>query len=244
MSSDAWHYVRGSTSEGPVTTAEMEAMIAAGQITQGTLIWNETLPNWEPVEVHFEMGGSRAAPPVPGQPQTMQHRGAIGADGLYVGAPSRTFGEAIKVCWSKYATFRGRASRSEYWWFVLFNVLMGIATSTVDMAIVGLQSAFSPLNTVYSLAVILPSLAVSVRRLHDLDRTGWWLGIYYLFMIVFFVGMIGVTATYFETNVASDTALAGFGGVALIGGIIFLIYSIVLFVFFCSRGTPGENRYG
>lgn len=71
---------------------------------------------------------------------------------------------------SNYANFSGRARRSEYWYFVLFNFLVGILAY-----IVGAIFKQGPLlNGLYSLAVFLPSLAVLVRRLHDTGRSGWW----------------------------------------------------------------------
>ncbi|HSK90309.1 MAG TPA: DUF805 domain-containing protein [Euzebyales bacterium] len=69
-----------------------------------------------------------------------------------------------------YVGFAGRARRKEYWYFVLFNVLISLALTAVDAV---LQTGV--LAGLYSLAVFLPSLAVSVRRLHDTDRSGWWL---------------------------------------------------------------------
>jgi uncharacterized membrane protein YhaH (DUF805 family) len=78
------------------------------------------------------------------------------------------FPEAVRSVLSQYAGFTGRARRSEYWWFVLFNVLVSMAASTLDNAIG--TKLFSPL---LSLALFLPGLAVAVRRLHDTDRSGW-----------------------------------------------------------------------
>ena len=71
----------------------------------------------------------------------------------------------------KYATFSGRARRKEYWMFVLFNAIAYILLMVIDLATIG--SGVLPL--VYELAVLIPSLAVGVRRLHDTDRSGWWL---------------------------------------------------------------------
>ena len=79
------------------------------------------------------------------------------------GVGSMTFGEAIKVCFKKYADFSGCASRPEFWWWVLFTFVASAALSTVSY---NLSSAFS-------LVVLLPSLAVTSRRLHDTDRSGW-----------------------------------------------------------------------
>lgn len=71
----------------------------------------------------------------------------------------------------KYAMFSGRADRQEFWMFTLISFLISIVLAVVDAAL-----GTSPLlGALYSLAVLLPSLAVGVRRLHDTDRTGWWL---------------------------------------------------------------------
>ena len=75
------------------------------------------------------------------------------------------FVEATKTCLRKYATFGGRASRSEYWWFFLFGLLAGTAASLFS----------EKLNALVSLLLLLPSTAVGARRLHDIGRTGWWL---------------------------------------------------------------------
>lgn len=77
----------------------------------------------------------------------------------------------------QYAQFGGRARRKEYWFFVLFNVLFAFAFGLVDVGL-GLwdqASGIGVLSGLYSLAVLLPGLAVSVRRLHDTGRSGWWL---------------------------------------------------------------------
>jgi uncharacterized membrane protein YhaH (DUF805 family) len=77
----------------------------------------------------------------------------------------------------KYAVFEGRAGRKEYWYFVLFDFLLTVGLAIIDRA-TGLAieaNDISPLRTMYTLAVFLPSLAVSVRRLHDTGRSGWWI---------------------------------------------------------------------
>lgn len=74
-----------------------------------------------------------------------------------------TFGESIKTCFSKYADFNGRASRPEYWWWVLFVVLVCLAASMISLT----------LSSLVNLAILLPSLAVCARRLHDTNRSGW-----------------------------------------------------------------------
>ena len=81
------------------------------------------------------------------------------------------FGEAIRSGLRNYATFSGRAARSEFWYWTLFAFLASAAAGIVDSALFP-TGLMAPL---VSLLLLLPGLAVSVRRLHDLDRSGWWL---------------------------------------------------------------------
>lgn len=74
------------------------------------------------------------------------------------------FQDAIRTCFTKYADFNGRATRPEYWWFVLFVVLGGIVLSFFSAVLAG----------IFSLATLLPSIAAATRRLHDTQRSGWW----------------------------------------------------------------------
>jgi uncharacterized membrane protein YhaH (DUF805 family) len=86
------------------------------------------------------------------------------------GGTSMGFGEAISTCFRKYVDFNGRAVRSEYWFFALFQFLVLVALSIVD-AVVGT----GVLSTLGTLALLLPALAVGARRLHDTDKSAWWL---------------------------------------------------------------------
>jgi uncharacterized membrane protein YhaH (DUF805 family) len=75
--------------------------------------------------------------------------------------------EALK----KYAVFGGRSRRMEYWYFVLFNIIVSIVLGAID----ALLGTLGLLSGLYGLAILIPSLAVTVRRLHDIDRSGWWI---------------------------------------------------------------------
>lgn len=77
-----------------------------------------------------------------------------------------TFGKAIATCFAKYADFKGRASRPEFWWFYLFTVLLSWGSSLVDSS--------QALYMIVNLAVFLPVIAAGSRRLHDTNRSGWW----------------------------------------------------------------------
>lgn len=92
-----------------------------------------------------------------------------------------TFTESITTCLAKkYATFTGRASRSEFWWFMLFGIVIGLVlrfTFPIDDTL--LTSDNVPMtnyiaNVIVSLAFLLPNIGVMVRRLHDTGRSGWW----------------------------------------------------------------------
>lgn len=87
-----------------------------------------------------------------------------------------TFQDSIRVCFSKYADFNGRAGRPEYWWFALFIIVASLALSKLSPTLGG----------VFSLATLLPSIAAAARRLHDTHRSGWW----QLIAIVPVVGII------------------------------------------------------
>ncbi len=93
------------------------------------------------------------------------------------------FIEALK----KYAVFRGRSRRKEYWYFALFYAVITIALLVVDIAIGTFNSTagLGLFSGVFNLAMLIPSIAVSVRRLHDIDRTGWW-------VLISLVPIIGV----------------------------------------------------
>ncbi len=109
------------------------------------------------------------------------------------------FGQAITSGFSNYVNFSDRAIRSAYWFWALFTTIGMLVTGGID-GVDGMTLAYP----IFGLVTILPSLAVAVRRLHDLDRSGWW----------------------------------------LLLALIPLIGSIVLLIWFCTRGTDGSNRFG
>ncbi|QKE65280.1 DUF805 domain-containing protein [Aquipseudomonas campi] len=102
----------------------------------------------------------------------------------------------------KYAVFDGRARRKEYWFFVLFNLIASVVLSIID-GVIGTFSAESGiglLSGVYSLAVLLPAIGVSIRRLHDTNRSGWWL----LIGLIPLVGAIVLIVFMVQDSTAGD----------------------------------------
>ena len=86
-----------------------------------------------------------------------------------------TCGKSIATCLAKHVDFKGRASRSEFWWFVLFSLLGGIVTTIIDVMILGYSiESYGPANIIFTVVLILPGIAVTARRLHDVNRSGWW----------------------------------------------------------------------
>jgi uncharacterized membrane protein YhaH (DUF805 family) len=153
--------------------------------------------------------------------------------------------EWMMLPFKKYAQFSGRSRRKEYWMWVLFIVIVSTVLRMIESLLGlgpiggGLNSTYSagvggngPLSGLFGLAVLVPGLAVAVRRLHDTNRSGWWM-----------LALVGVA-------VAAIAAVVGvlFGAVGmtlvfvLVGG--YVLAAIVLFVFMCLEGTRGPNRFG
>jgi len=97
------------------------------------------------------------------------------------------FAQAVSRCFAKYTTFSGRAIRSEFWWFMLFTIVGSIVFDILDAAIFGMGPGnVGVMGAIFSLVVLLPSISVTVRRLHDTDRSGWW----YWLLLVPLIGIV------------------------------------------------------
>lgn len=141
-----------------------------------------------------------------------------------------------KVVFENYANFNGRARRSEYWYFILFNALFSLALTIID-DLLGLNFGTAEsgiLNTVYSLAVFIPSFAVSVRRLHDIGKSGWLLLIAYGSIILLAVFLILGTFMYsFDSS-----------ALIMIFALLIIAVAIWLLIMFCTEGDDFTNKYG
>ena len=136
----------------------------------------------------------------------------------------------------KYADFSGRAPRAEYWWYALAIVVAALVLSVIE-SMTGLKGMvfgiYGPLTALLWLATIVPGIAVGVRRLHDTNRSGWWLLLFVPYMII----TIMMARAAASGNMG---AIGGFGLLSLVG----LALSIVLIVFMVLPSNPGQNRYG
>lgn len=99
------------------------------------------------------------------------------------------FGEAFPLFLKNYAAFNGRSSRGAYWWLALAYSLISIAVAIADMVlfsnIVASLGGSGPISILFSLATLVPSLAIAVRRLHDVGKSGWWLLIMFTIIGIF-----------------------------------------------------------
>jgi uncharacterized membrane protein YhaH (DUF805 family) len=186
-------------------------------------------------------GYGQPPPPPYGQPQ--QPYPPYGQPRQFYPPPGNTppldmdFPQAVRICFEKYATFSGRARRAEYWWFYLFRLVVHFVTRILDA---GVQEAtkVSPFSLIASLALFIPTLAVWTRRMHDTDRSGFWVLGFCVALVVLGIGLlVGVGMATEEQSAAAVTTIA----VSSIGLLGVLIWWIVLL---CVKGTTGTNRYG
>lgn len=126
-----------------------------------------------------------------------------------------SFPEAVKMFFQRYTDFQGRSRRSEYWWVALFNVIIGAVVGGLAVALGGdFESGnMNPIGMVlfgvlglYFLAVIIPSIALFVRRLHDINQTGW---IYLGIVVASFIPVIGLLASIASIVIACIPGTAG-----------------------------------
>ena len=134
------------------------------------------------------------------------------------------FLEAIKSVFSNYAIFSGRARRSEYWYFTLFNFIVSFILGYIS----------SIVSLVWSLVLFIPGLAVGVRRLHDIGKSGKYYLAFMLTYLLFSILSVVSVINYSEGLVYVTGAL----------GIIILIMAIVIIIWFCKDSEPGTNQYG
>ncbi len=165
-----------------------------------------------------------------------------------------TFKSAIRTCLRKYVTFSGRASRPEYWWFVLFVFLGGASAWIVDGLLFGFEVSGTgdtasvetngPITGLFLLAMFLPLITAGWRRMHDSGRSGLYL-FYPVIVIIGISSFFG--AAHGFAPLLSGELPTGDNYMALLLGfsLIVLLLSPLIVIFWLSRPSqPGSNRYG
>ena len=172
--------------------------------------------------------------------------------------------QAVRQCICSYAQFNGRATRAEFWWWVLASNLAIVAAVIVDAILTAVLFAFGitiigPLAFLLVIGVLLPSIAVAVRRLHDIGRSGWWLLTWYGIDFVaslLFVAALGLVVVFFTLEFGEDggsgsgllsTGWILLGGASLLAlaalAAILAVYVWAL-VWLVRQGQPGPNQHG
>ncbi|KIN63666.1 putative membrane protein [Sulfitobacter noctilucicola] len=143
------------------------------------------------------------------------------------------FMTAVRTCLTqKYATFQGRASRSEYWWFFLAFVIGGLITSLIWL----------PLYMIYALALLCPGLAVGWRRLQDTGRPGWYIAIPFGLSLVNTV--LAPTMPSEQAMMAGEMPNMGSVAVSAVLGIVSLVVFILYLWWLTRPSQPETNAYG
>ena len=175
-----------------------------------------------------------------------------------------TFIGAITTCLRKYAVFSGRATRAEFWWWVLAVVIVSIVVSIVDGFIAAATGGNidGVLSGIFTLAVLLPNLAVTVRRLHDIGKSGWWLLVWIVLGLgpwLILAGLVigAVYGSLYIASLASGpvdlfagllTRFALIWILAILGLIFAILVSLVIaiweIIWLARQGETGPNRYG
>lgn len=146
------------------------------------------------------------------------------------------FVPAVKAALNKFATFSGRASRSEYWWFYLFTYLISVTGSVLT----GLLPLFGLFFGLIILALVVPTLSVTVRRLHDTGKSGWWI------LLTSVAPTMLLIPVVFSAIAAGENALALTGILLTIPllGLMVIVGYITLFVLMLLPGGKEANKYG
>ena len=161
--------------------------------------------------------------------------------------------EAVKTCLKKFFDFKGRARRSEYWWFMLFIVILSSVFNYGGL----LLPFLSYVGMLCSLVLMIPQFAAMTRRLHDTGRSGWWIALLAIFYLVVLVSMVILLAPYgsqlFETTdslVQAEMMADAFQSNPVVAtvmtgcSILGLVFMIITFIFTLLDSKWGENKYG
>ncbi|MBE1283506.1 MAG: DUF805 domain-containing protein [Rhodobacteraceae bacterium] len=165
------------------------------------------------------------------------------------------FVQSIKVCLSKYVVFSGRATRSEYWWFVLFVILCNIIFSILDGAVFGTNPETGEgtgiFNPLFQVAIFLPMLAAGWRRLHDSGRPGWYLLLPMALGFATMIALLSGVAVFavLEGGVEDPEALRGpaafLGATGMIMVSVLQLVLTVMMIWWLTRPSQdGDNAYG
>tara|TARA_B100001964_G_C14159812_1_gene566101 strand:- start:716 stop:1318 length:603 start_codon:yes stop_codon:yes gene_type:complete len=147
--------------------------------------------------------------------------------------PMVSFQEAIKKGFNNYFVFRGRSTRAEFWWWQLFYIVVSIILSIID-SFTGIPNV---LQSIFGLVLLIPSISLATRRLHDINKSGWC-------QLLWFVP-VGIGAIIALVSWIGDLHDWAFYGTAIAILIVFtLIVFVLLIYWYVRQGDDGSNKYG
>lgn len=148
--------------------------------------------------------------------------------------------QAVAVCLRKYATFSGRAARSEFWWFAGAVWLGSLIAALLDAVLFG-AGEDGPIGLVFGLVTFVPSLAAGWRRMHDTGR----MGIYLLYPVTIMIGLAFAVSVLDGVGLTGLPALEGPGLIALVAVmILFLLSPFIVLYWLLRPSDPGPNAFG
>jgi uncharacterized membrane protein YhaH (DUF805 family) len=141
------------------------------------------------------------------------------------------FIQSVKTCFKKFAVFKGRATRSEFWWFQLFGLGCSFIALTLDSALLGYDwsDTFTPLASGFEIVMVIPLMSVTARRLHDVGMSGW-----------FQLPVLGTYLLYLEFFVPDFTRSTAGTTILMLSG----LYSLFMLVKWVKDSQPFTNQYG
>lgn len=154
-----------------------------------------------------------------------------------------TFRDAIIICFRKYITFSGRASRSEYWWFVLFCMLGAFAAGMVETTInrmSGTPGGPTLLSGAFNLVTFIPNLSVGWRRMHDTGRSG----LYLFYPLIAMIGLAMFVGIFGGVDDPAMIGEGGFGFVVVFALVIIALSPLIVLWWLTRPSQPGQNQYG
>ncbi len=149
------------------------------------------------------------------------------------------FANAIRTCFSKFATFSGRASRAEYWWFALFILLGAAAAGIIDSTLFQ-RWEITPVTSLFQLGTLLPLMAVGFRRMHDTGRPGWLIFLPIIVSVTFIFFAVMGFASGPNPDFSSD---AGSSRFVILSGLQFIAFVCILW-WLTRPSDPQANAYG
>ena len=181
-----------------------EQLVAYG-LNPSSKVWCEGMPNWADAStvadlqplLYPQQPPTPQQPPYGGQPPYSQpgyQQPPYGAQPSHNYSQEIGFGDAIKICFNKFADFEGRARRSEFWWWYLFNVIVSMVVNIITIPMGYIPGIV--FSGIISLILLLPNLAAAVRRLHDTGRSGWM----YLIGLIPCIGIIFLIIWFCEDS--------------------------------------------